>query len=1109
MKVGHYGIDPRKKADPLILNKSYNSTNGGGMYSHKTYGNRSYERITKSVISTKAQKSDVLGPLSSPTQRLNEVFDNLILQIHDKPLHEAMENTLTDLFAESSIAMWYHVGANQQLYSPSKSRYTTFKNSIVGYVYNNPKVLNLSDPSKHEQYDLGIDEGQTPSLYVPLLDINDKVELILQMTSHKRRFESVDVELAELFSKKFQLFSHLLIQRTEEIPLKILKGGTTYQIMKGLLNKFEAHFRCRVVELWANDGLNTMFLKYDVPSGKFISCGSINPGVVEQPLKNGISLNLPNVKQCSEYNPLFDGEEDEAIMVEPFIADNQTNCLIVRGKQGGMFNILEQNQLRMFTPLISRSIIFSTHNNNNNNSSQMDGGEEPLQFDGDFAEKLKALLEVAEIISGVLDIDSLIPIIMERSCSLVDAERCSLFLVDKAKQELVSRFHGGLSKSIRLPINRGIVGHSATTGKIVKINDAYSDPRFDKNIDLITGFRTRALLTVPIYNNRGEIVGVTEMINKLDDSYFSDDDIKMMMAFNVFCGISLDNARLYQTSLELTRQLRSFVEMSSAINEAKTVHDVMEEILQNAKSVIGASRATIYLFDDDTSQLNSFISIGEPNQHGTIFAEDILMYKKPKAFSREEIFYKLQTNFDMSLDGMPLGRGSTNSSATSSQSLVHLSCLIDSESNLSQTNTATVENICGLPLIANDRFSGVMELTCSGRILPEDIKLLDCFAVFASVSLERSELQAIARLGHVEVNLKSIIPLEERRLTEIPQKLRIKPENMKTIFTIAFDAVAWDGLGHFKVLWAIVDSFGLFAEFKIVNEKFFRFLTEISETYKKVPYHNWRHAVDVTQFCTYELKLTEFDQVLTKFELLGFIVAAICHDANHDGFTNVYNEKAETPLGILFKNQSVMETHHCTVAIDVISKEECNIFSELPPPDFKNMWSLIIALILITDMAKHFNFLKEVNSKVDEGGMDLQNPEDRLMSMQVLLKCGDISNVSRPFELADKWCDVLCEEFFRQGDLEMANGMEYTSPLNDRAHLDKPKSQIGFYTFVCLPLYETGARVFSKLQANVDQVKSNLAVWKEATEKRAKEEAEREAAEKEAAEKAEAEKKAE
>jgi hypothetical protein len=112
-------------------------------------------------------------------------------------------------------------------------------------------------------------------------------------------------------------------------------------------------------------------------------------------------------------------------------------------------------------------------------------------------------------------------------------------------------------------------------------------------------------------------------------------------------------------------------------------------------------------------------------------------------------------------------------------------------------------------------------------------------------------------------------------------------------------------------------------------------------------------------------------------------------------------------------------------------------------------------------MAKHFDFGKAFNA---------QDDKHRPLLMQVMLKCGDGSNVCRPFEPADKWCDVLCEEFFRQGDLEMANGMEHTSPLNDREHLDKPLSV-------------AAARALPPLQANVDRVQSTLATRKAAAAK--------------------------
>jgi hypothetical protein len=391
--------------------------------------------------------------------------------------------------------------------------------------------------------------------------------------------------------------------------------------------------------------------------------------------------------------------------------------------------------------------------------------------------------------------------------------------------------------------------------------------------------------------------------------------------------------------------------------------------------------------------------------------------------------------------------------------------------------------ICCLPLMSSAaRVLGVIELESHFRMSPEDVKLLDCFASFASVSLEKGQLQDLADFGRVEVRLKQWITDGERREPVVPEKLRIPAERAATILGGGFDAPAWDGIGHFSVRFELFDHFGLLAEFKIPSEKFFRFLEDISCTYNQVPYHNWRHAVDVTQFVSYEVDTAKLQNVFTRLEMLALLVGAICHDAGHDGFTNTYNLQAETPLGILFKNQSVMETHHCSTAIRVLSKEECHIFEVLSAVEKKEIWNMIIKLVLSTDMAKHFTFLKEVNEKLDNGPLFSNNPVDRMVLMDLVLKCADISNVARPFELADKWCDVLCEEFFRQGELEKTQGMEYTSALNDRAHLDKPKSQIGFYQFVCLPLYETAARACPQLQVNVNQVKQNLGTWKAAAE---------------------------
>jgi hypothetical protein len=238
------------------------------------------------------------------------------------------------------------------------------------------------------------------------------------------------------------------------------------------------------------------------------------------------------------------------------------------------------------------------------------------------------------------------------------------------------------------------------------------------------------------------------------------------------------------------------------------------------------------------------------------------------------------------------------------------------------------------------------------------------------------------------------------------------------------------------------------------------------------------HAVDVTQFTAFLLKQSKFDQIFSKFEILCLLTASVCHDANHDGFTNQYNVKAQTPLGILFKNQSVMETHHCSVSIGILTRDECNIFNALNDSELTEMWSLFVDLILATDMAHHFKLVKQANELMDNKELSMDNSDHRLLVLQLILKTADISNVSRPFQIAEKWCDILCEEFFRQRDNEKRHGIELTSPLNDREHSDKPKSQIGFYNFVCIPLYQVVSRIYPALEVNLNSVKSNLEVWK-------------------------------
>ena len=1081
----HYGIDPRKNGDDRRLFRArtpagderrlFRSANQSCVQRPFSQTLQSQAFATSSMTNTQfigRQISRVPQASGSDIERRYEIVENMLHNLKLQPLHSSLEQAIQQIMNASTCHVWLDNHSMSALTSTSAAKNCEYQKGIVGLVYREKKMLLVPVPSQHEVYDPYVDVGDASTIYFPLETQEGVVVGVAQVMRSPDwiPFNDGDESGAVFFKERFAQIAHLIISDWEEKTLvsSITQRNTNANMLEKMIERLTRHFHCRAAEFWQLEDVGGAISKF-VPEKGFVNQSNKMAGAVGQALKAGMPVNIVDITKAQGFSVEADGSIPDSVLFVPIHHNSQTIAIVVRGKLGAKaFSAVDMMQLESIAPVMTKAVV-------SGQISTDDG-----LSDSDFALRLKALLEVAEVLSGVLDIDMLIKISMSRACSLLSTERCSLFLVDTVKQELVTRFHGGLDKSIRLPLNRGFVGHTATTGEIVNITDAYSDPRFDKGVDLATGFKTKTILTVPIYNNRGEIAGVTEMINRIDGSAFDEEDIKMMMAFNVFCGISLDNAKLYQSSLDLTRQLRGFVEMSSALNKTKTVRDVLEEILEKTKDVINATRGTIFLSQSDV--LKQFVNTGNDPIHGTIFADEVCHDGKAKLFTKDDIIAKLaSSNIQDNDDEKP--SGSRISSALSEAGGLLLS------SNRSHGDLPQFEPICAFPLTGSDgKILGVMELSCGGKILPEDMKLLDCYAVFAAVSLEKSELQEIAKFGHMETELKKYIADNERRTYDIPVELQIPEKDQATVFSINFDAPLWEGIGLFKVIWRIYKRFNILEDFKVTNETFFRFIMKLSETYKPVPYHNWRHAVDVTQFLTFEILTGKLDEVLPKFELFGLLVAAVCHDANHDGFTNVFNVKAETPLGILFKNQSVMETHHCSMAIGIISKAECNIFASLTAQEYKKMWTLIIQLILITDMAKHFDFLKAANALMDEGPLDMQNEQHRLTLMQLILKCGDVSNVSRPFELADKWCDVLCEEFFRQGDLEMASGMEYTSPLNDREHLDKPKSQIGFYNFVCLPLFQTAARAVPPLECNCEQIRSNLAVWKAASEAKAKEE---------------------
>lgn len=162
-----------------------------------------------------------------------------------------------------------------------------------------------------------------------------------------------------------------------------------------------------------------------------------------------------------------------------------------------------------------------------------------------------ALLKATASLGQSLDLEKTLQVVMESARDLMQADRSTLFLLDRDHNELwskVAKADGKTMMEIRLPADRGIVGYVASTHTLLNITNAYDDPRFDPTIDLQTGYCTRTILCMPVYNSEGELIGVTQLINK-HQGCFTRSDEQFMQAFNIQAGIALENARLFERVL--------------------------------------------------------------------------------------------------------------------------------------------------------------------------------------------------------------------------------------------------------------------------------------------------------------------------------------------------------------------------------------------------------------------------------------------------------------------------------------------------------------------------------------------------------------------------------
>ena len=147
----------------------------------------------------------------------------------------------------------------------------------------------------------------------------------------------------------------------------------------------------------------------------------------------------------------------------------------------------------------------------------------------------KRIADFGKKLSLLDNVENALPTIAEEAKAIVSAERCSIFMVDQPNSMLWTKLSDGIGR-IAIGIDSGIVGDTVRNKSAQRVNNPYEDDRFLAKIDEKSGFVTRNILAVPIFNSKQEVIGVIQLLNKYTGDFTETDEGIMTFFANYVSG---------------------------------------------------------------------------------------------------------------------------------------------------------------------------------------------------------------------------------------------------------------------------------------------------------------------------------------------------------------------------------------------------------------------------------------------------------------------------------------------------------------------------------------------------------------------------------------------
>jgi len=1031
----------------------------------------SIEELVKSIGSIADQHTRGLAgqALFSQMQRymqLNSIFERLTDEMGTDNFITTFEQNVRNLIDSRRIILWARIPSAKVIVSRTASLIVPEGEGLLGKCVLQGQRLVLTDPSRDPSYSMDYDGSVLSNarvvLYQPVISSKKEVLWIIQIVDRLSAKGTVVTPTGDDFLiLDFLSLSLLRLyqeeSRVDELIKRILTESTRSLLIERQVMPLLETVQLTVTHIVGCESLQIFFadpnkdILFQLKEGAQAGSGEMNissvirddypvdkAGIAGVAFKNKKIVNVAVAKEHAGFNQEIDGDfASGSCLAVPLLSSKGAVSLVAvaRQKKSGMMFTSSDEIILEALSRVSQGALSNAQSHERNIAE--------IQRALNNHKYYTALLAVAQELSAVLDTDTLVRKIMTKAQSFIGADRCSLFLVDKERGGLWSMVAHGATDRIYIPEGYGIAGAVAKTGETLNIPDAYSDPRFNSSVDKTTGYKTKSILCVAIRASDGIIIGCTQMINKLGAPEFSQTDVELMTAFNVFCGIALSNAQLFEAATKSKKKMTAMLDIALSLSTSTTLDALVTNIMGRAQELIEAENAYLFVIDRIHHKCRPLGNSSSPVKEFSI--------------KNDAVGFIALTGSELNIENM------------------------SSEKRFQEYYPdSTAKQLLALPILdASGQVVGVAKAINKmnmPRFSSEDQALLRAFASFAGLAIDRWMAKRPGDFGQSEIDLIETLSPTELNAIEPSDRLKVFDPLATAISSHFFDVFMYQRNEQFRILLHFFTELGIIKQFNIPVGTLLRFLRSAAERYQNLPFHDWNQAVAVTQHIFWILSIERFHKHFSKLELFALLVSSICHDMGHNGRSGIYNQKAQTPLAILYKDQPVMETFHCSATISLLSQPSCNILSNMDSGLLKEFWSLTFDLILATDSAQHSRLIDEMQLKLNQSFQyDISQPLNRVLLLKLVLKCGLITNVARPFEITQPWSTHICESCAI--DSEQSKGIGLSTQTQFITSQGIAKRQIKALSESCIPLVNVLLRAVPQMHPLSDQIRLNLQTW--------------------------------